>query len=118
MNVKLDCPVCGTHNLSYSDGTKQCQHCGYCTTESYKNLTTESQEYIELLEDIKQHVKWIDNSMWIPSQVQMPNGSILPVDKNGELHYVVVLDNEKVFSCSLFSEAIGYIIQNHYGNQS
>ena len=48
MKVKLDCPICETHNLSYADGTKQCQHCGYCTTESYKNLTTESQEYVEI----------------------------------------------------------------------
>tara|TARA_B100001113_G_C20815277_1_gene494325 strand:- start:309 stop:659 length:351 start_codon:yes stop_codon:yes gene_type:complete len=116
MNVKLDCPLCETHNLSYSDGTKQCQHCGYCTTESYKNLNEDSQEYTELFEDIKKHVKWIDNCMWIPSQVQMPNGSISPVDKEGELYYEVMLDNKNVFSCNLFSEAIGYIIQNHYGN--
>ena len=97
MNVTLDCPVCGTHNLSYNEGTKQCKHCGYCTTDIYKDLTEESESYLELLDDIKPHVKWIDNFMWIPSQVQMPNGSISPVDKDGELFYNVVINNENVY---------------------
>lgn len=118
MNVKLDCPVCDTHNLTYAEGTKQCQHCGYCTTESYKDLTEDSPEYLELIDEIKPHVKWIEDSMWIPSQVQMPNGSIMPIDKDGKLFYEVVIENKQVYSCNLFSEAIGYIIQTYYGGES
>lgn len=116
MKVKLDCPVCETHNLNYEDGTSQCSHCGYCTTEIYKNLTTESESYLELQDDIKPFVKFIDNTMWIPSVVQMPNGSIVPINKEGKLNYEVTLQDKVVYTCELFSEAIGYIIQSQYGN--
>ena len=116
MRVKLDCPVCGTHNLNYEDGTSQCSHCGYCTTETYKDLDTDSESYKELQEDIKPFVKFIDNKMWIPSQVQMPFGTILPVNKEDKLNYQVTVNDEVVYTAELFSEAIGYIIQTQYGS--
>lgn len=114
--VKLDCPVCETHNLGYEEGTKQCQHCGYCTTAIYEGVTTESEDYMALQDDIKVFVKFIDNFMWIPSQVQMPNGQIIPVNNDGKLEYKVILNGEDKFQGKFFDEAIGYIIQAHYGS--
>ena len=116
MKVKLDCPICGTHNLNYEEGTSQCSHCGYCTTEAYENITEESEHYLALQDDIKPFVKFIDNKMWIPSQVQMPDGTIMPISKDDKLHYQVTKEGNVQYTCELFSEAIGYIIQNHYGN--
>lgn len=118
MKVTLDCPICGTHNLGYQEGTSQCSHCGYCTTETYKGLNENSEQYIEIQEDIKPFVKFIDQCMWIPSIIQMPNGTILPANIDDKLHYEVTIDNKTVYTCELFSEAVGYIIQTQYGNQT
>jgi len=114
MDVKLDCPLCGTHNLKVQGTAMQCQHCGMATDEVYKDLDEQSEPYDVLQEDMKTFVRFIDNQMWIPSQVQFEFGAITPYNDNGVLMYEAVFGEDKIES-KLFSEALGFVIEKFHG---
>ena len=112
--IKFDCPICGTHNLTVQDTAMQCQHCGMATDEAYKGMTKESESYIILQDSIKPFVHFIDEQMWVPSQVQFEFGGITPINQDDELYYTAAFEEEHI-TTKLFSEALGFVIEKYHG---
>ena len=114
MNVTLECPICNTQNLKPAGDSYQCNNCGMATDKSFKGLTKTDEQYLAIDDDLKEFVKFIDGSMWVPSQVQFEQGSILPINKEGKLAYMATFNNESITS-ELFSEVLGFIIEKFHG---
>tara|TARA_A100001201_G_scaffold142492_2_gene140840 strand:+ start:74 stop:418 length:345 start_codon:yes stop_codon:yes gene_type:complete len=114
MDVKLQCPICETQNLKPAGESYQCNNCGMATDASFKGLTKESEQYLAIDDDLKEFVRFIDDSMWVPSQVQFEQGSILPAKVDGKLVYQTTF-NEDSLTTELFSEALGFIIEKFHG---
>ena len=116
-SIKLDCPICNTQNLSPAGDAYQCANCGMATDASFKGLTTEDEQYTAIDDSLKKFVRFIDDKMWIPSQVQFEQGSIQPIDDEGVLKYVATFENENVTS-ETYSEALGFIIEKFHNTAS
>ena len=114
MDIKLDCPLCKTHNLKVQGTSKQCQHCGMATDELYKNVDKTNDLYLAIMDNIKPFVKFLDNQMWVPSQVQFEFGDITPIVKDGKLIYRSTFRDDSLES-EIFAETLGFVIEKFHG---
>lgn len=114
MDVTLDCPICNTQNLKPAGDAYQCNNCGMATDASFKGLTTESEQYLAIEDTLKEFVQFINDSMWIPSQVQFEGGGISPCNIEGKLHYSAVFGEKELVS-ETFSEVMGFVIEQFHG---
>lgn len=114
MDIKLDCPICNTQNLKPAGEAYQCNNCGMATDASFKGLTEESEQYLAIDDTLKEFVQFINDSMWVPSQVQFEGGGISPSNIEGKLHYTATF-GEKSHTSETFSEVLGFIIEQFHG---
>ena len=114
MDIKLECPCCGAQTLKPAGDAYQCNSCGMATDKAFEGLTESSEEYIGIHDSIKQFVQFIDNKMWVPSQVQFEFGSIIPVNIEDKLHYEATFGEDSITS-ERFDEVMGFIIEKFHG---
>ena len=88
----IDCSLCGEHSLHVvGEGhsqTQQCISCGYVTSEKYKGVKDNNEEYQKLTDDMKSWSVEKDERIWIPSIFTLPFGMLYPFnDDDGKMKW-------------------------------
>ncbi len=93
-NIVIDCPLCSQHSLhirkSPDMDSRQCINCGFATNDNLKGKMEDNEMYNKFSDFIKKHSKESGEHIWFPTMINLPIGSLYPVEKNGELKWAYV----------------------------
>ena len=94
-NVILDCGLCGQRGLhinkiSSTESVRQCISCGYATNESLKGTKEDNDKFNQFSDFIKKHSKEDSGYIWFPSMINIPIGSLYPIEKDETLKWAFV----------------------------
>ena len=96
MSVVINCPLCGKHSLhinkipnSDSD-TRQCINCGYASNTNLKGTKKENKQFNTYSDFIKKYSKEGEGHIWFPSMINLPIGSLYPIEKDNTLKWAYV----------------------------
>ena len=96
MSLIIRCGLCGEKSLHINkldDDTdiRQCINCGYSTNTNLKGTKKENQSFKEFSEFIKKHSKEESGHIWFPSMINLPIGSLYPIEKDDVLKWALVM---------------------------
>jgi len=100
MSIVIKCNLCGEKSLHINkienseNDTRQCINCGYATNTGLKGTMDENKTFNNFSDFIKKWSVVSDGHIWFPSMINLPIGSLYPVEKNDTLKwaYVKVVD--------------------------
>ena len=95
-NIISNCPLCEEKSLhvinSIVDNTKassqQCINCGYATTENFELNGMDKEKnvsYKALTDQMREWSKVVNDTVWIPTIMTLPDAMIYPFDKDGKM---------------------------------
>tara|TARA_Y100000361_G_C11150110_1_gene340544 strand:+ start:1400 stop:1849 length:450 start_codon:yes stop_codon:yes gene_type:complete len=95
MSVIINCPLCGEKSLhintvSENSDVRQCINCGYSTNTNLKGNIKENEVFQNFSEFIKKFSKEASNHIWFPSMINLPIGSLYPVEEDNQLKWALV----------------------------
>lgn len=96
MSVVIKCNLCGAkalhiHKIENSDiDTRQCINCGYATNSNLKGSMEENEYFNKFSDFIKKFSKESDGHIWFPSMINLPIGSLYPMEKDDKLKWALV----------------------------
>ena len=94
MNVIINCPLCSEKSLHINKmneiDSRQCIHCGYATNSSLKGNKKDNETFNKFSEFIKKFSKEEDGYIWFPSMINLPIGSLYPIEQDDSLKWAVV----------------------------
>ncbi len=96
MSVVLNCSLCGKKSLHINkiegsdDDVRQCINCGYASNTKLKGKKEDNETFNAFSEFIKKHTKESDGYIWYPSMMNLPIGSLYPIEKNNSLKWAFV----------------------------
>ena len=96
MSVIIKCPLCGKKSLhinkidDYDSDTRQCINCGYASNTNLRGTKEENKQFDTFSDFIKKFSKEADNHIWFPSMINLPIGSLYPIEKDGALKWAFV----------------------------
>ena len=92
--VVIDCGLCGDKGLHINSDdnsdSRQCISCGYATNNSLKGEKDTNEKFNKFSDFIKTHSKEDSGNIWFPTMINLPIGSLYPIDKNGTLKWAYV----------------------------
>ena len=93
-NVIIDCPLCEEHSLhirkSEEMDSRQCINCGFATNDKLKGKMEENQMFSNFSDFIKKHSKESGEHIWFPTMINLPIGSLYPIEQEDELKWAYV----------------------------
>ena len=96
MSLVVNCGLCGKKSLHINklEGTnedvRQCINCGYSTNSNLKGTKTENETFNNFSEFIKKFSKEEGGYIWFPSMINLPIGSLYPIEQENELKWALV----------------------------
>ena len=95
MSVIMNCVLCGERSLHINkideeNDVRQCIHCGYSTNTNLAGSKKENKSFQDFSDFIKKYSKEESGFIWYPSMINLPIGSLYPVEKNNELKWALV----------------------------
>jgi len=96
MSIVIKCKLCNKKSLHINkienseNDTRQCINCGYASNTSLMGKMDENEIFNNFSEFIKKWSIVSDGHIWFPSMINLPIGSLYPVDKNGTLMWAFV----------------------------
>jgi Zn ribbon nucleic-acid-binding protein len=92
MRIISNCPLCEEQSLHVigDEGTmetQQCINCGYATSTKFVGTKEDNEIYKTLPEEMQSWSKEENNSIWIPSMITLPFGTLYPINVDGEMKW-------------------------------
>ena len=92
MKIVSNCPLCEEHSLHVIGEevimqTQQCISCGYATSDKFAGTKEDNEMYKTLPEEMQSWSKEANGSVWIPSMITLPFGTLYPVNIDGEMKW-------------------------------
>ena len=91
MKIVSNCPLCEEHSLhaigDKEAQTQQCINCGYVTANKFIGTKKDNEMYKTLPEEMQSWSKEENNSIWIPSMITLPFGTLYPINVDGEMKW-------------------------------
>ena len=83
--------MCKEHSLHIigEDGfqTRQCINCGYASTDKFKGTIEDNETFKTLPAEMQSWAKEANGSIWIPSMITLPFGTLYPINVDGEMKW-------------------------------
>lgn len=96
MSVIIECGLCGKKSLHINklEGTdhnvRQCINCGYSTNSNLKGTMEENESFKGFSDFIKKFAKEDAGHIWYPSMINLPIGSLYPIEEDNQLKWALV----------------------------
>jgi len=96
MSLVIKCSICSKKGLHITKvegsnvDSRQCINSGYATNTKLKGAIGENKTFDNFSDFIKKFSKETDGHIWFPSMINLPIGSLYPVDRNGTLKWAFV----------------------------
>ena len=96
MSVIIKCNLCGKkslhiNKLEETDGdVRQCINCGYSTNTNLKGTMEENESFKGFSKFIQKYSKEDSGHIWYPSMINLPIGSLYPIEKENQLKWALV----------------------------
>ena len=95
MSVIIKCGLCGKKSLHINklEGGKdvrQCINCGYSSNSNLKGTMKENESFNNFSEFIKKYSKEDSGHIWYPSMINLPIGSLYPIEEKNQLKWALV----------------------------
>ena len=91
MKIVSNCPLCEERSLHVIEedgiGTQQCINCGMATTSKFIGTKEDNEAYKTLPEEMQSWSKEENNSIWIPSMITLPFGTLYPTNIEGKMKW-------------------------------
>jgi len=93
-SIVTNCPLCEEKGLHiHGEGesdTRQCINCGYATNNTLKGVKEENNKFNQFSEFIKKHSKEASEHIWFPTMINLPIGSLYPIEEGEILKWAYV----------------------------
>tara|TARA_R100001509_G_scaffold12988_2_gene6710 strand:+ start:1689 stop:2141 length:453 start_codon:yes stop_codon:yes gene_type:complete len=96
MSVVIDCPLCKKRALHINkientdEDVRQCINCGYASNTKLKGTKEKNTSFKEFSEFVQKYSKEANGHIWFPSMINLPLGSLYPVEENDILKWAFV----------------------------
>ena len=92
MKIISNCPLCEEQSLHVigDEGTmqtQQCISCGYATSTKFLGTKEDNELYKTLPEEMQSWSVEANGSVWIPSMITLPFGTLYPESVEGEMKW-------------------------------
>jgi len=67
--------------------TEQCINCGYASTDKFKGTMKDNETFKTLSEEMQSWAKESNDSIWIPSMITLPFGTLYPINVDGKMKW-------------------------------
>lgn len=95
MSVIIKCNLCGKKSLHINKintetDVRQCINCGYSTNTNLKGTMDENESFSNFSDFIKKYSKEDSEHIWYPSMINLPIGSLYPIEEDNQLKWALV----------------------------
>lgn len=95
MSVIIKCNLCGKKSLHINKintdtDVRQCINCGYSTNTNLKGTMDENESFKNFSDFIKKYSKEDSGHIWYPSMINLPIGSLYPIEEDNQLKWALV----------------------------
>ena len=91
MKITIKCNICAHRMLHvYTDNnftTRQCSNCGYSSNDKLKGNMKDNEFWNNMSDFIKKYSKEDAGSIWIPTLLTLPFGSLYPIEEKDNLKW-------------------------------
>ena len=90
--IVSNCPLCEEKSLHVIGDeenmqTQQCINCGYATTSKFKGTIQDNEMFKTLPKEMQSWAVEANGSVWIPSMITLPFGTLYPFNVDGEMKW-------------------------------